>query len=311
MHGFTGGGMTTVVEVDVDVGPGGRVVLVVVLVLVPVVLVVVDDELEVVELDVDVGRSVDVVVLDDVEVVLVEVDVDVLVVEVLVLEVLEVEDVVVGPVVLVLEDVVVGPVVLVLEVLVLEDVVVGAVELVDDEVLVVGAVVDVVVELGVIGAFTSGPVALQRDSARMTSKAGNPGRAVGGRSMTWTARTMMLVLPGVLLTICSLRMAVRTPGMVMTVLAAGDWSSGLPPRAAFTRLVEPVEPSPFEVQVLETAVAVRALAPTTTSATLAELVAKPAWLSPATFPPCVEAFSTPVLRMVGMEMGTELPETGP
>jgi hypothetical protein len=122
---------------------------------------------------------------------------------------------------------------------------------------------------------------------------------------------MMLVLPGKSLTICSFRMAVRTPGMVTTVFAAGDCRSGLPARAALTRLVDPVDPSPFDVHVLDTAVAVRVLSPTTTSATLAELVANPEWSSPATFPPSVEALRTPVVRRPGMMIGTELPVTGP
>ena len=121
----------------------------------------------------------------------------------------------------------------------------------------------------------------------------------------------MLVFPGELLTICSLRIAVRTPGMVTTVFAAGVWASGDPFNAALTRLMEPVEPSPFDVQVLEMAVAVRALSPTTTSATLAELVANPEWFSPATLPPWVDAFRTPVLRTDGTETGTELPWRGP
>src|SRR5947209_5202018 len=179
-----------------------------------VVVVDVDGEVEEVELDDVVGR-VDVVELGDVDVVDEEVD-----------EVEEVDDVDVDVVLelLVVEDdvVVVAAVVLVVD---------GAVLVVD--VLVVGAVVDVdAVELVVLDAFTSGPVALQRDSARMMSKTGRPGSATGGSSIRWTPRTMMLVFPAVLLTICSLRMAVRTPGTVTTVFAAGVWASGLPPSVA-------------------------------------------------------------------------------
>lgn len=306
-HGFGGGGGGgVVVEVDVDVVPGG--IVDVVLVLVVLVLVVVDEvdvdgEVEVVELD-DVVGTVDVVELGDVDVVDDEVDVvlEVLVVEVDVVLEVAVVLVVAGEVLVVDDVLVVGA-----DVLVLEDVlVVGA------DVLVVGAVVEVdAVELVVLDALTSGPVALQRDSARVMSNTGRPGSATGGSSIRWTPRTMMLVFPGVLLTICSLRMAVRTPGTVTTVFAAGVWTSGLPPSVALTRLIEPVDPSPLDVHVLEMAVAVSALAPTTTSATLAELVEKPAWLSPATFPPCVDALSTPVLSTVGMEMGTELPVIGP
>lgn len=256
--------------------------------------VVVDDDVLV-----DVVDDVEVVVEDEVvvgtvlEVVLVEVDVEVLVevdVELLVVDDDVVLDVVVGDVVEVVEDD---------EVL---DVVVEDVVDVLDEVL---DVEDVVVML------TFGPMALQRDSARMISSTGRPGRATGGSSWTRAARTMMLVLPGVSLTICSLRMTVKTPGIVRTVLAAGLLRRGFPPRVAPTRFVEPVDPSPLDVHVVETAVAVIALRPTATSATVAVLVANPEWSSPARFPPSVDALSTPVERIVGMLMGTEVPLTGP
>jgi hypothetical protein len=256
-------------------------------------------------------------------------DVDVVVTGGAVVLVVEVLDVVVGGTVVLVVDVVelvvdevVLEVVLDVDVDVLDVDVDVEVELldVDDEVLDVEVdvlevddevVLEEVVDVEVVTTLTSGPLALHRDSARMISNAGTPGTGTGGRSRRWTPRTMMLVLPGALLTICSLRIAVRTPGMETTVLAAGVWRRGLPPSVALTRLIEPVEPSPFDVQVLDMAVAVRALLPTTTSATLAELVAKPRWLSPATLPPSVEAFRTPVVRMLGMMMGTELPWMGP
>jgi hypothetical protein len=250
--GSTGGGCVVVVLEDVVVD-----VVLVVLEDVDVVLLVVDD----VDVEVEVGGTVVEVDVDDVELVddVVELDVDVV-------ELVDVElvvdddvDVVVGAVV---EEVVLDVEELVLDV---EEVVVEDED--EDD-------VDVDVEV-VVTTFTSGPVALHLDSARMISNTGRPTPWTGGRSSRWTPRTMMLVFPGVLLTICSFRMAVRTPGMVTTVLAAGVCSRGVPPRAALTRLMEPVEPSPFDVHVLEMASAVRALLPTTTLATLAELVAKP------------------------------------
>lgn len=122
--------------------------------------------------------------------------------------------------------------------------------------------------------LTSGPMAEHRDSARMMSTAAS-GDSNCGSSRMCTARTVMLVEPGALFTICSLRMAVSTPGMVTTVFAAGVCASGLPPRAASTSVIDPVEPSPLDRHVLVTASAVIAFRPTTTSATLAELVANP------------------------------------
>src|ERR671932_349156 len=82
----------------------------------------------------------------------------------------------------------------------------GLVELVDVDVdvdvLGVEVELDVVEDVDVVwGTFTSGPVALHRDSARMMSKAGSPGTATDGKSRMWTPRTMMLVFPGELLTI--------------------------------------------------------------------------------------------------------------
>ena len=152
--------------------------------------------------------------------------------------------------------------------------------------------------LKVCGTFTLGPMAEQRDSARMMSTAAK-GDSSCGSSRMCTARTVMLVAPNELFTICSLRIAVSTPGMVMTVLAAGVWASGLPPSAASTSVIDPVEPSPSDRQVLVTASAVMAFNPTTMSATLAELVAKPEWSSAARLPPSVEALRTPVLSSRG------------
>jgi hypothetical protein len=80
---------------------------------------------------------------------------------------------------------------------------------------------------------------------------------------------------------------------------------------ALTSVVVPVEPSPFDWQVLETARAVSEPAPTTTSATLAVLVAKPEWSSPATLPPWVDALRTPVVSTPGITIGTAEPEIGP
>ncbi len=155
-----------------------------------------------------------------------------------------------------------------------------------------GVVLEEVVEL------TSGPEAAQLDSAITTSTTpSRPPRP--GRTVMWRARTLMLVLPGALVTVCSFRTMLRMPGSSTVVLGSGDWISGLPPRTAPMSSVNPVEPSPFDVQPLSTASMVREPSPTTMSAALARLWAKakcPVGSPAATPSPRVKPLSTPMLR---------------
>ena len=153
-------------------------------------------------------------------------------------------------------------------------------------------VLDVVVEL------TSGPLAAQLDSPMTTST--TPSRpARPGSTVMCRARTRMLVLPGALLTVCSLRTMLRMPGSSTTVFGSGDWMRGLPPRTAPISSVKPVEPSPSDRQPLSTASMVREPRPTTMSAALARLWANPKCPvgSPAATPsPWVNPLRTPTCR---------------
>jgi hypothetical protein len=96
-----------------------------------------------------------------------------------------------------------------------------------------------------------------------------------------------------LTSICSFRVNVPPPATGMTVFGAGLEARGFPARTALTRVTDPLEPSPFEVQVLEMASAVSKPARRLTSATEPELVANPWWVPMS--PPSVPTESTPVV----------------
>ena len=123
--------------------------------------------------------------------------------------------------------------------------------------------------------FTFGPATSQCDWAMMMS----PDPAIP-LSVMCTAFTVMLEEPGALETCCSFRMTVMPAIGPIVVFGAGLASTvtDCPPgktSAALARVVDPVEPELFEVQVLPITWAVRTPAKALTLATVAELVADP------------------------------------
>ncbi len=182
-------------------------------------------------------------------------------------------------------------------VLVVLDVVVGRVVLV---VLLVEVVVELLVEV-VVETLTFGPNAEQRDWARMMSIP---------NTLTWTAFTVMVAVPGVLFTICSLRISDKIPtgsGPVGEKLGGG--LAGKPEGPMMALL--PRAPSPSARHWLVTTPS--CVVPRMTSATLEELSANPRWLSPATPAPRVQAVSSPTLRTrgIGAGPGVGAPGHGP
>jgi hypothetical protein len=154
---------------------------------------------------------------------------------------------------------------------------------------------------------TSGPATAHCDSARTMSTTPSSPPRPGNTSMC-AARTMMLELtPGMSAWICSFSVTRRTPGISITVLAAGDVRIGLPLRTPPTISVKPVEPLPSLRHPLSATSRVMALRPTMTSATLARLSENPRWPvgSPAAMPsPWVKALRAPTNsrpgRLIGM-----------
>jgi hypothetical protein len=119
-------------------------------------------------------------------------------------------------------------------------------------------------------------------------------------SVMWMALTVIFVsTPGVLVTICSLSTIVPIVAIGMVVFGGGLTASGLPPADAPTNVLEPVEPSPFEVHVAVISWAVSAPVRRLTLATSAELVEKPPWLP--RFPPSLLTSSTPAVSTGGPE----------
>ncbi len=151
-------------------------------------------------------------------------------------------------------------------------------------------------ELDVVLTLTFGPVALQVDCARMMSIP---------RRVRRTPLTVIVAVPGVLVTICSFKVSSTSVGTPATGMVTGTvWPIvgfvGRP--GAPTIVVVPAAPLPSARQVV--VMTPRFCPPRTTLATLAPLVANPRWFSPVTFPPWVHASRRPRPRRALVGSGT-------
>lgn len=146
---------------------------------------------------------------------------------------------------------------------------------------------------GAAARRTSGPLAEHRDWPTTMSPV--PNRPPVSR--TWMPFTRMLVVvPGVLTTTCSLNVTVPAFGSVRTVFGAGVADTAGTPLGNVkpTSDVVPDDPSPLERQLVLTALAVTSLSSRSGLLTVAELSTVRVWLT--VVPPCVATANAPVVR---------------